>query len=127
MATWIKRKPSRTTRRKWPCGKASSRVGARATSDPRKPNQASKGGDVAAIRLIIERLIPPLKAVDAPLSIQLPEGGLSLQGRAIIASAALGEVSPADASQLLGAIGQLARIQEFDALVERVEKLEALT
>jgi len=86
----------------------------------------AKGGDVAAIRLIIERLIPPLKSIDLPVSLELPAGGLSDQGRAIIASAACGELSPADASQLLGAIGQLARIQEFDALVERVEKLEAL-
>ena len=89
--------------------------------------EQAKAGDIQAIRIILDRVVPPLKAVDAPLNIPLPEGGLSDQGRAIIASAACGEVSPADASQLLGAISQLARIQEVDALVERVEKLEALT
>ena len=88
--------------------------------------EQAKAGDIQAIRIILDRVIPPLKAVDLPVSLELPAGGLSDQGRAIIASAACGEVSPADASQLVGAIGQLARIQEFDALVERVEKLEAL-
>jgi len=89
--------------------------------------EQAKAGDIQAIRIILDRVIPPLKAVDLPVSLELPAGGLSDQGRAIIASAASGELSPADASQLVGAIGQLARIQEFDALVERVEKLEALT
>ena len=89
--------------------------------------EQAKAGDIQAIRIILDRVIPPLKAVDLPVSLELPAGGLSDQGRAIIASATCGEVSPADASQLLGAISQLARIQEVDALVERVEKLEALT
>ena len=89
--------------------------------------EQAKAGDIQAIRIILDRVVPPLKAVDLPVRLELPAGGLSDQGRAIIASAACGEVSPADASQLLGAISQLARIQEVDALVERVEKLEALT
>jgi hypothetical protein len=89
--------------------------------------EQAKAGDIQAIRIILDRVVPPLKAVDAPLSIPLPEGGLSDQGRAIIASAASGEVSPADASQLLGAISQLARIEEFDELVERVNRLEQVT
>jgi hypothetical protein len=37
----------------------------------------AKGGDVAAIRVVLDRVIPPLKAVDAPLSLELPEGGFT--------------------------------------------------
>jgi len=79
------------------------------------------------MKVSLDRVVPPLKAVDLPVSLELPAGVLSDQGRAIIASAACGEVSPADASQLLGAISQLARIEKFDALVERVNRLEQVT
>ena len=84
----------------------------------------AKGGDVAAIRVVLDRVIPPLKAVDAPLSLQLPEGGFTTQGRAIVASAASGEVSAQEAAQLIGAISNLARVEVLDELVKRVERLE---
>jgi len=84
----------------------------------------AKGGDVAAIRVVLDRVIPPLKAVDAPLSLELPEGGFTTQGRAIVASAASGEVSAQEAAQLIGAIANLARVEVLDELVKRVERLE---
>ena len=84
----------------------------------------AKGGDVAAIRVILDRVIPPLKAVEAPLSLELPEGGYATQGRAIVASAASGEVSAQEAAQLIGAISNLARVEVLDELVKRVERLE---
>jgi hypothetical protein len=84
----------------------------------------AKGGDVAAIRVVLDRVIPPLKAVDAPLSLELPEGGFTTQGRAIVASAASGEVSAQEAAQLIGAIANLARVEALDELVKRVERLE---
>jgi hypothetical protein len=84
----------------------------------------AKGGDVAAIRVVLDRVIPPLKAVDAPLSLELPEGGFTSQGRAIVASAASGEVSAQEAAQLVAAISNLARVEALDELVKRVERLE---
>ena len=84
----------------------------------------AKGGDVAAIKVILDRVIPPLRAVDAPLSLELPEGGYTTQGRAIVASAASGEVSAQEAAQLIGAISNLARVEVLDELVRRVERLE---
>ena len=84
----------------------------------------AKGGDVAAIRVILDRVIPPLKAVEAPLSLELPEGGYATQGRAIVASAASGEVSAQEAAQLVAAIANLARVEALDELVRRVEALE---
>ena len=84
----------------------------------------AKGGDVAAIRVILDRVIPPLRAVDAPLSLELPEGGFTTQGRSIVASAASGEVSAQEAAQLIGAISNLARVEVLDELIKRVERLE---
>ena len=84
----------------------------------------AKAGDIGAIRVVLDRVIPPLKAVDAPLSLELPEGGFTTQGRAIVASAASGEVSAQEAAQLIGAISNLARVEVLDELVKRVERLE---
>jgi hypothetical protein len=66
----------------------------------------------------------PLKAVEAPLSLELPESGFTTQGRAIVASAASGEVSAQEGAQLIGAISNLARVEVLDELVKRVERLE---
>ncbi|MBM3370416.1 MAG: hypothetical protein FJY46_06660 [Betaproteobacteria bacterium] len=84
----------------------------------------AKAGDIGAIRVVLDRVIPPLKAVDAPLSLQLPEGGFTTQGRAIVASAASGEVSAQEAAQLVAAISNLARVEVLDELERKVQRLE---
>ena len=38
---------------------------------------AAKGGDVQAARLILERILPPVKAIEQAVALQLPEGGYS--------------------------------------------------
>ena len=52
--------------------------------------EAARSGDVAAARLLLERVIAPLKSHEAPVSISLPDGTLAEQGRAIVASVATG-------------------------------------
>ena len=36
---------------------------------------AAKGGDVQAARLILERILPPVKAIEQAVELQLPDGG----------------------------------------------------
>jgi hypothetical protein len=86
-------------------------------------NRAASG-DAAAARLILERVIPPLKAVEAPQCVSLPATGLADQGRAAIDSVAAGELAVSQGAALLSAIGTLARVMEVDELVRRVEMLE---
>mgnify|MGYP000471026406 CR=1 FL=1 len=46
---------------------------------------AAKGGDVQAARLILERVLPPIKAIEQAQALPLPEGGtLTAQGRAVL-------------------------------------------
>ena len=54
----------------------------------------------------------------------LPEGSLTEQGRAVLASVASGELAPGQGATLLGAIGTLARVAELDELAARVAELE---
>ena len=86
----------------------------------------AKGGDVQAARLILERIRPPVKAVEQAVALQLPEGGtLTAQGRAVLSAVAYGELAPSQGAALLGAIGTLARVTEIDELSARIAALEA--
>ena len=84
-------------------------------------------GDVGAARLLLERAVAPLKAAEqlqAP--IVLPNGTLTEQGRAVLACVAAGELAPGQGSQLIAAIGSLARVAEMDDLAKRIDKLEGV-
>ena len=86
---------------------------------------AAKGGDVQAARLILERVLPPVKAIEQPQAIDLPQGTLTDQGRAVLRSVAAGELAPGQGAQLLTAIGTLGKIAELDELAARITALEA--
>lgn len=88
--------------------------------------EAAKGGDVQAARLILERILPPVRAIEQAVELQLPEGGtLTSKANAVLAAAASGQLAPGQASQLITAIGQLARLTEIDELAARITALEA--
>lgn len=86
---------------------------------------AALQGDVSAARLLLERVIPPLKAAEEAASLVLPDGTLTEQGRAVLGAVAAGELAPGQGAALLGAIGTLARVVEVDELERRIEALEA--
>ena len=81
-------------------------------------------GDTAAARLLLERAVPPLKAVEQPHALNLPGGTLTEQGRAVLASVASGELAPGQGAQLLAAIGTLGKVTELDELTARIAALE---
>lgn len=83
-------------------------------------------GDVGAARLLLERAIAPLKAAEQSQALSLPDGTLTEQGRAVLASVAAGELAPGQGAALLGAIGTLARVTEIDELARRIEVLEEM-
>ena len=86
---------------------------------------AAKGGDVQAARLILERVLPPVKAIEQTQELDFPEGGtLTAQGRAVLSAVAAGELAPGQGAQLLAAIGSLARVTEIDELTARITTLE---
>jgi len=86
---------------------------------------AAKGGDVQAARLILERVLPPVKPIEQAQELDFPEGGtLTAQGRAVLSAVAAGELAPGQGAQLLAAIGSLARVTEIDELTARITTLE---
>jgi Family of unknown function (DUF5681) len=85
----------------------------------------AKQGDPQAARLILERVLPPLKPEESPVPLALPNGTLTTQGRAVLAAVAAGGLAPMQGAALLGAIGTLARVSEIDELAQRITTLEA--
>ena len=85
---------------------------------------AAIAGDVQAARLILERVLPPMKATEQPQAMALPDGSLTEQGRAVLAAVAAGELAPGQGAALLGAIATLGKVAELDELSARVAALE---
>lgn len=89
--------------------------------------EAATAGDAASARLLLERVIPPIKAAELPAPMELPEGSLSDQGRAVLSAAGAGNLAPSQAAQLLAGLGALAKLIESDELAARITALEART
>ena len=81
-------------------------------------------GDPQAIRVLLDRVLPALRPIELPAQLDMPEGTLTEQGRAVMAATASGDLAPGQASQLLTAIGTLAKIAETDELTHRITALE---
>jgi hypothetical protein len=81
-------------------------------------------GDIGAARLLLERTVAPLKAVEPTQRLRLPDGSLTDKGQAVLASVAAGELAPSQGATLLGALGTLAKLVEFEQIEARIAALE---
>lgn len=82
-------------------------------------------GDVGAARLLLERVLPPLRPVEQAVPVAMGTGTMSDQAYAVLAAVGAGAISPSQAAQLLGAISDLAKIVEVNELEQRIASLEA--
>ena len=81
-------------------------------------------GDTTASKILLDRVCPPLKSQSLPVKLPIGDGDLSAQGSQILNLMSFGHLPVDDASGLLTALSNLAKLQEFDSLVERLENLE---
>src|ERR1700722_8064187 len=61
--------------------------------------KAAKGGDMAAARTILDRVLPPLKAIEIPAFLAPLEGSLAEQGQKVLCAMASGALAPGHAAQ----------------------------
>jgi hypothetical protein len=87
--------------------------------------QKALDGDMAAIRIVAERVCPPIKSSEAAVPIKLPSGSLTERATAVLDALAEGDLNTTQASQLMQALGSLAKVIETDDLAKRIEALEA--
>ena len=87
----------------------------------------AKAGDSQAARLLLERVLPPMKPIEQPTMLILPDDGtLTAKAAAVLTAAAAGVLAPGQAAQLITALGTLAKITEVDELAARITALEAI-
>ena len=85
-------------------------------------------GDMAALRLCIERLIPPRK--DSPVNFTLPPMKSSADAvaamAALVDAVAAGELTPIEAGELTKMVQAFAKVIETADLEERINRLEGM-
>lgn len=86
--------------------------------------QRARSGDGAALRLLLDRAIPPLRAASAAVDIELPEGTAAERADAILAHAAAGNLPIPEARELIAAVADAAKLQSLDELERRIAALE---
>src|SRR5690349_1352722 len=86
--------------------------------------EMAKNGDTTALRICIDRLMPPIKARDESVTVTNLSGSLSDKGRAILNALADGGLTPDQAATILSAIATHARTVEIDEIEKRVSALE---
>ncbi|MCK2097121.1 DUF5681 domain-containing protein [Thauera aromatica] len=88
--------------------------------------EAAKAGDMTAIRLVLERLLPPAK--ERPLKLTLPEvqtaEGVAEAQAAILRAVAAGEILPGEAATLTGIVESRRKAIETAELENRITALE---
>lgn len=86
----------------------------------------AQAGDAQAARLLLERVCPALRPVDAPTVLNLPaDAGLVAQGEAVLLALAAGHLPVNQATGILQAMAGLARLREIEDLEQRITALES--
>jgi len=90
--------------------------------------ELAKGGDLAALRLCLDRLLPPRK--DWLVSLDLPsiESARDVPKAIskLLAAVAAGELTPSDAGEVTKLLDAYARAVEISDLAERLDNLEKM-
>ena len=83
-------------------------------------------GDVAAMRLVLERIVPAYKGEAQPIVIDALKNadGLTAQGQAVVGAIAAGDIAASDGATFIAALGQMAKLIETEELEERIAALE---
>ena len=88
--------------------------------------KAAVAGDMQATRILLDRVLPPLRAVESPVFVDFPKAGsLTAKAEAVLTAAASGEIGASQAAQMIASLGTTARIIEAEELERRIAALEA--
>lgn len=86
---------------------------------------AAKGGDIAAIKLILDRTVPNLKPT-APEINRRVTGTLQERGTAFINAMTAGKLTPDQTAIAMNALGAPAKLVEQGEIVQRIEQLAGI-
>ncbi len=88
--------------------------------------ELAKGGDIQALRLCLDRLLPPRK--DRPLVMDVPDiqdiGGLADASAVVLQSVVAGEITPSEGQALSSILESRRKVIELTDIERRVEEIE---
>jgi hypothetical protein len=100
-----------------------------ATALTQKAIDLALAGDMAALRLCLDRILPPRK--DRPVTFTLPPIDSAQDAAAtvsaVLAAVAAGDLTPTDAGEISKLIEAYVKALETAELAERLERLERMT
>jgi hypothetical protein len=86
----------------------------------------AKGGDANMMRVLLDKVIPTPKVVDAPVDLGAPlVGSATEMGAVVLAAVSAGRITPDQADSIMRAIANQSRVMEIDELERRIAALEA--
>jgi len=86
----------------------------------------AKAGDVAAARLITDKVWPSLRPESEPIVVAgLESGTLMERAQAVLSALGRGEMPPETAATVVSVVGNLSRIKVDEELEARIAALEA--
>lgn len=95
----------------------------------RKAVELALEGDTTALRLCLERIVPPRK--DAPVQFEVPEMSCARDAAeaagAVLEAVAAGELTPIEGAHIMGLVETYRRTLETSELEARMADLEART
>jgi hypothetical protein len=113
-----------------PKGARDRRTALRGLLEPHAKKLASKvvqmalDGDMAAARIIFDRIMPPLRATDAPIHLDGMTGTPTEMSVQVLKAMASGVLTPDQATAILTAMNKQMEIIAVDDLARRVAMLE---
>lgn len=113
-----------------PKGIVDKRSSLRALLDPHAKDlvaklvELAKGGDTAALRICIDRLIPAPKAKDDPITLTALDGTPSECGDVVVSAVAAGEITPDQGAAVMSILANQVRLVEATELERRIAALE---
>ena len=102
----------------------------RALLEPQLPNllqklvDAAMDGDMQAMRIIIDRTIPPLKPVALPEPVTIEGETLTDQARGVLCQVAAGQIGPDAAHGVFNGLHRVRAMVEHEEMEERITQLE---
>lgn len=82
-------------------------------------------GDVSAMRLVLERVVPPVRAKSEPVHFDFnADAPLADQARQVMAAVAVGDLPPDQGVALINGLAALGRLVELHELEARVTAIE---
>jgi len=83
-------------------------------------------GDNGALKLCLDRLLPPYRPTSEPVALNMPVGTLTQQASTIMSAVTAGEITTEEGAALVGMLANAARVQEADAKLHQLEELKKL-